>query len=105
MTNTAYIYGAHNGLGYTDDSKTGVAGLSRPGDQKVHWDPRISVKTVAENFVQIGVVPPSKERSTPEEGVWVNDDGQFLSLDRAGMRRLIQELQDAAVSTFGRDPW
>lgn len=86
MSGIAYIYGQDN------DQKTG------------NWDPRISVQA-RPNMVQIGVVPPSSELATDGQGMWVEEDGQFLSLDRQGLSRLIKALQAAGLETFGRDPW
>lgn len=103
----AYIYGCNNGAEYdeeiayqSDDGKTG--GIT--ARKRTHWDPRVEVTAFDFGLVQVGVVPPS-DNSTIEQGLWVSDDGQFLSLDRSGLNRLIEALQEAGVATFGRDRW
>jgi hypothetical protein len=55
--------------------------------------------------VQIGVVQPSDELSTDVQGLWDPDDGQFMQLDRSGLNRLIEALQEAGAAVFGRDRW
>lgn len=97
MSDVAYIYGFCNGDTYQD------MGVRDQGERKTHWDPRISVQSIA-GLVQVGVVPPAP-KSTDEAGVWANDDGQFLSLSRDGLNRLIEALQEAGATTFGRDRW
>jgi hypothetical protein len=95
-----YIYGDSNGQSYYDTVADDL-GVPRP-DEKVHWDPRVEV-TSHSRVVQIGVVPPSREHSTNASGVWDREDGQFLSLDRDGVNRLIRALREAREAVFGRD--
>lgn len=90
-----YVYGHANGATYRGEDTP---------EEKTHWDPRVEVTAFDFGLVQIGVVPPS-EKSTRDQGLWVSDDGQFLSLDRSGLNRLIEALQEAGAATFGRDRW
>lgn len=87
-----YVYGQTNGSEYDDQ-----------GDRRTHWDPRIEVQAYPGMSVQIGVVPPTA--GTVEGAQWISDNGQFLQLDRSGLNRLIEALQDAGSATFGRDRW
>ena len=97
MSDRAYVYGDSNGASYT------TSGSDEPTVSKTHWDPRIEVHAFA-GTVQVGIVPAS-ERSTDDQGLWDNDDGQFLSLSRDGLNRLIEALQDAGAEMFGHDRW
>lgn len=89
----AYIYGQDNGSQFTEGN--GV-------EPHTHWDPRIEVRAIA-GTVQIGIVPPSHTDSTDEHGVWKNDDGQFLTLTRSGLQRLIAMTREARNEVFGKD--
>lgn len=99
MSDRSYIYGQDNGSSY--DTSRSVKPVS---ERKTHWDPRIQVQSIA-GTVQVGVVPPSETGSTPDSGVWDPDDGQFMSLSRDGLNRLIEALQEAGAATYGRDRW
>lgn len=98
MSDVAYVYGFCNGDTYREMSVR-----PQDTDRKTHWDPRISVQSIA-GLVQVGIVPAS-DKSTDDNGVWDNDDGQFLSLSRDGLNRLIRSLQDAGRDAFGTDAW
>lgn len=95
---SAYIYGDNNGATYTDrienDEDVSV-------EEKTHWDPRIEVSGIA-HTVQVGIVPASK-KSTNESGLWDRNEGQFLSLSRDGVNRLIVALREARTAMYGRD--
>lgn len=67
-----------------------------------HWDPRVEVSSFGHHGVQVGIVPASST-STDESGIWNSDDGQFLSLDRDGINRLIRALRDARIACYGKD--
>lgn len=123
----AYIYGCNNGaeydeiVHYADDN--GNAG--REIKKRTHWDPRIEVSAFPEGgLVQIGVVPPTPYEEGSGRGIeldpissaneppagekvmeWFGDNGQFLSVNRSGLNRLIEALQEAGAATFGRDRW
>jgi hypothetical protein len=98
MGDKSYVYGESNGASYV------TAGHNeKAGEERTHWDPRVEVASVA-GTVQVGVVPPS-EKSSDEQGLWDSDDGQFLSLSRDGLNRLIEALQEAGAATYGRDRW
>jgi hypothetical protein len=90
---SAYIYGDSNGATYD--------GNTAESDRHVHWDPRIEVSAIA-HTVQVGIVPAS-DRSTDESGLWDRSEGQFLSLSRDGINRLIVALREARTAAYGRD--
>jgi hypothetical protein len=96
MSGTSYVYGSSNGESYQS--------VLPDAPRSTHWDPRISVQSIA-GCVQVGVVPASPTASTEDVGVWVNEDGEFLTLSRDGLNRLIEALQNAGAETFGRDRW
>jgi hypothetical protein len=102
----AYVYGQSNGAEYDEishfDDGHGLSG--KEITKRTHWDPRIEVTGFDFGAVQVGVVPPS-EKSTDEQGLYDSDNGQFLSLDRSGLNRLIEALQEAGAAVFGRDRW
>lgn len=102
----AYIYGSSNGATYTEEVAyaDGEGNAGKELRNRTHWDPRVEVTAFEFGLVQIGVVPPS-DKSTEDQGLWASDDGQFLSLDRSGLNRLIEALQEAGAATFGRDRW
>jgi len=104
MGDVAYVYGEHNGSEYRSVEEESSDGKCSGVEFKTHWDPRISVQRIA-GTVQVGIVPPSDKDSTREFGVWNHDDGQFLSLNRSGLNRLIEALQEAGATTYGRDRW
>lgn len=89
------IYGEHNGSSYT------TGGSDEPMATKTHWDPRVEVTAIA-GTVQVGIVPPS-DKSTDESGLWDRNDGQFLSLSRDGVNRLIVALREARTAVHGVD--
>lgn len=98
MSDRAYVYGDTNGACFDsqwEDKET--------GGRQVYWDSRIEVSGIA-HTVQVGIVPPS-ETSTDDAGVWKTEDGLFLHLNRDGVNRLIEALQEAGAATFGRDRW
>jgi hypothetical protein len=97
----SYIYGQSNGQSYVTDTGT----KEHPPTERTHWDPRVEVLGYPGMCVQIGVVPPSDELSTDVQGLWDPDDGQFMQLDRSGLNRLIEALQEAGAAVFGRDRW
>lgn len=102
MSDASYIYGENNGASYSEDTFLSQDGLTDGYlDVRTHWDPRVDVRAIADT-VQVGVVPPSTD-STREQGVWDSDDGQFLSLSRAGVNRLIVALREARDSAYGKD--
>lgn len=94
----AYIYGDMNGASYRDrvvnDEDVSV-------EEKTHWDPRIEVSGIA-HTVQVGIVPASP-KSSDDGGIWDRNDGQFLSLSRDGVNRLIVALREARTAMYGRD--
>ena len=94
MSDVEYIYGDSNGASYTEG--TGASG------RHTHWDPRLSIQAIA-GCVQVGIVPPSKDRSTDEQGLWDNDDGQFLTLSRGGINRAIRALREMRDEAYGKD--
>lgn len=102
-----YIYGQDNGallkLAECSNGCSSVegTGCSECPNNKTHWDSRIEV-TAFDNSVQIGIMPASDE-STVFQGVWKNEDGQFLSLSRGGVQRLIRALRDFRNEAFGAD--
>jgi hypothetical protein len=98
-TDTNYIYGESNGASYREvsDDGAGSAGV----EIKTHWDPRIEVQAIA-GTVQVGIIPPSN-KSTPDSGIWDRNDGQFLSLSRDGVNRLIEALREARTAVHGVD--
>lgn len=98
MSDTAYIYGDNNGASFTE----GAGDPSNPADVHTHWDPRLEIKVIG-GQVQIGVIPSSKTQSTDDRGVWVNDDGQFLTLSRSGLNRLIRAARECRDSAYGKD--
>lgn len=89
----AYIYGEHNGASFTEGNGT---------EPHTHWDARLEVRVIA-GTVQVGIVPPSRTESTDEHGVWNNDDGQFLTLSRSGLQRLIAMAREARNEVHGKD--
>lgn len=101
MTDRAYVYGEHNGGSYLSVEQDRPDGKSDGVERKTHWDPRIEVSAIADT-VQVGIVPPSG-KSTGEQGVWDADDGQFLSLSRSGVNRLIAALREARIAVHGVD--
>lgn len=107
-TDTAYVYGSNNGAQYDGES-----------GGRTHWDPRISVRAIA-HTVEVGIVPPTpyadrdgELMNRPVDGVefeanggimeWFADNGQFLTLDRSGINRLIGALRDARDDAYGKD--
>lgn len=99
MGDRAYVYGEDNGASYTElNEKDPMHGALV---RRTHWDPRIEVSAVV-GTVQVGIVPPS-DQSTDERGVWNPADGQFLSLSRDGVNRLIRALREARTSVYGTD--
>jgi hypothetical protein len=123
-----YVYGSSNGAEYDEvtDYADGQGNAGREIKKRTHWDPRIEVLGWGPDhgLVQIGVVPPTPvsaravdpEGSTPVQDVadieatdgvweWFSDNGQFMQLDRSGLNRLIEALQEAGAATFGRDRW
>lgn len=101
----AYIYGHMNGDAYVIPVEPGdhdMRSAPVPATIKTHWDPRVEVSAPGGLGVQIGVVPPSEE-STEGEGVWNTGDGQFLTLDRNGINRLIRALREARIKVYGED--
>ena len=95
MTNTSYIYGDNNGASYTK------AGDREPTVEHTHWDPRLEIKVIG-GQVQIGVIPASAD-STDDHGKWNNDDGQFLTLPRSGLNRLIVAARECRDAAYGKD--
>lgn len=114
-----YVYGENNGNSYEEQPKA--------SDQQVktrtHWDPRISVRSIA-GTVEVGITPPTpyKERDPNRvnhqtDGVefddsadddrrimeWLSDNGQFLTLSRSGINRLIEALRTARDEAYGKD--
>jgi hypothetical protein len=106
MSDKVYVYGSSNGSEYSEEVAyaNGEGNAGREIRKRTHWDPRIEVKAWPGMDVQVGIVPAS-DRSTDEQGLWDNNDGQFLTLSRSGLNRLIEALQEAGASTFGRDRW
>lgn len=114
----AYVYGRSNGAEYEEkfESGSGQTGGTR---KRTHWDPRIEVTAYPGMDVQIGIVPATRyadrdeadkhpdaePREGPDGYEWFSDNGQFMQLDRSGLNRLIEALQEAGAATFGRDRW
>lgn len=93
----AYVYGDNNGSTYRP-----IEGDDTSGKLTVHWDPRVEVSTPGGHLVQVGVVPPS-DRSTNDGGIWDSENGQYLTLTRDGINRLIVALREARVRVYGVD--
>lgn len=98
MNDISYIYGDSNGASYVEEAKTS----DQTDQRRTHWDPRLEIRDIA-GTVQVGIVPPSKDISTDEAGVWISDDGQYLSLSRSGINRAIAALREARDSAYGKD--
>ena len=90
-----YIYGMTNGHAYTLDGSDGTPRT------KTHWDPRLSIRE-AVGVVEIGITPPS-DKSTDDQGLWDNADGQFMTISRDGLNRLIRAAREARDAAYGRD--
>lgn len=99
MSDIAYIYGESNGASYKTKTETDEGYTL--GEEQTHWDPRLEIRVIA-GTVQIGIVPASDD-STKDRGVWKNDDGQFLSLSRSGLQRLIVAARDCRDAAYGKD--
>lgn len=98
MSDTSYIYGDNNGASYLEKTPN-----TQDFDvERTHWDPRLEIKVIG-GAVQVGVIPASTEHSTNERGVWVNDDGQFLTLSRSGLNRLITAARETRDAAYGKD--
>lgn len=95
---TVYVYGDNNGASY-EDVERGEDLVERK--TRTHWDPRIEVSGIA-HTVQVGIVPASP-KSSDDGGLWDRNDGQFLSLSRDGVNRLIVALREARTAMYGRD--
>ena len=99
MSDKKYIYGENNGGSYQEliekDSMHGTL------QSRTHWDPRVEVQAIA-GTVQVGIVPPSSN-SDDERGQWNPADGQFLTLSRDGVNRLIRALREARTAVHGED--
>lgn len=96
MTDKSYVYGHFNGDRFHADDSTG------PGDMKTHYDPRIEVSAPGGSAVQVGVVPPH-EAQAHTAGQWFPEEGQFLTLSRDGVNRLIVALREARELAYGKD--
>lgn len=97
MGDRSYIYGDHNGASYTEEPKTS----DQKPVERTHWDPRFEIQVIA-GTVQIGIVPSSDE-STDAQGVWNNDDGQFMTISRSGLNRLIRAARECRDVAYGKD--
>lgn len=100
MSDKTYIYGRDNGSSYVceeaDDRSASIVTETR-----THWDPRLEIRAVA-GTVELGIVPPTS-RSTDDEGMWDAADGQFLTLSRDGLNRLIKACREMRDEAYGAD--
>lgn len=99
MSDETYIYGRDNGSSYTHEAGSLTPAWER--ETRTHWDPRLEIRAIADT-VEIGIVPPTS-RSTDAEGMWDAADGQFLTLSRDGLNRLIKAVREMRDEAYGAD--